>query len=79
MDSGSGNLLTMYDEILNILYIAAKVFLYCFRLYCIFQKSIDSISDNFYFADFPQNFASNFHRFHRLSLQELHQFSGLSS
>lgn len=55
MDSGSGNLLTMYDEILNILYIAAKVFLYCFRLYCIFQKSIDSISDNFYFADFPQN------------------------
>ena len=58
MDSGSGNLLTMYDEILNILYVAAKVYFILFSSLLAIPKAVSissisaSISGIFYNADF---------------------------
>ena len=58
MDSGSGSLLTMYDEILNILYVAAKIYFILFSSLLAIPKAVSissisaSISGIFYYADF---------------------------
>ena len=58
MDSGSGNLLTMYDEILNILYVAAKVYFILFSSLLAIPKAVSissisaSISGIFFYSVF---------------------------